>query len=294
MSRYTINGTLSADVAAAGTFTVSYPTGTNKGTYQGGVDHQLVIGANPALRHLDQFLAAPGATNITITNRGTSTWVAGSTFTLSLEVPGTHDLTDEKGRPAKRSNSAKIVQISLGSPITADADGISASQSVGAGANALLNGALLSGGKMVLDVPRNVVGAWTTASVITVTGKDEYGNTVIESAASGTTYTGKKAFKEITSISSSAAITLATFGTGDVLGLPVFLDNAGYILKELEDNAAAGAGTAVVADTAKATATTGDVRGTYDPASAADGSKAFRLLVALSDPVYFGAEQYDG
>lgn len=292
MSRFTIQGTINSDVANGGTFTVTYPSGTNKGTFTGAVKHGLSIGGKD-LVHFDQFLAAPGASNVTITNRSGSTWVAGLAYVLALEVPGERDVRDPNGKvPILRANSLRVVQVNLGAPITADADGISASQSVGVAGSFLLNGALLSGGKMVLDVPRNVVGAWTNTSVITVTGLDEYGNRVVESSASGTSMAGKKAFKEILSVTSSASITGATIGTGDVLGLPLFLESAGLVLKELQDGAAPTAGTVVVGDSAKATATTGDVRGTYDPNAACDGSKSFQLWVAYGDPAYRGPAQY--
>lgn len=294
MSRYTINGVLSADVANGATFNVSYPSGTNKGTFTGAFQHGFSINGQN-LRHYDQFLAAPGASNIVVTNRSGSTWPAGQAFVLMLEVPGPRDVRDENGKtPILRANSLRVVQVNLGAPIAADADGICASQAGTANTAMSLNGALLSGGKMVLDVPRNVVAAWTGTAVLTVTGKDEYGNTMVESSASGTSFTGKKAFKEITSVVPSANITAATVGTGDVLGLPLFVGSSGQLLKELEDGAAAVAGTLVVADTAKATATTGDVRGTYDPNSAADGSKSFQLWLGLSDPAYRGPSQFAG
>lgn len=294
MSVYTIQGVLAADVANGGTFTVNYPQGTNKGTFTGAVQHGLSIGGRD-LVHFDQFLAAPGASNVTITNRSGSTWAAGGAYVLGLEVPGPRDVRDENGKnPILRANSMRVVQINLGAPIAAAATGVSASQSVGVGAAFLLNGSLLAGGRMVFDVPRNVVAAWTGTSVITVTGKDEYGNTVVESSASGTTFAGKKAFKEITRVTSSAAITLATVGTGDVFGLPLFVETSGLLLKELQDGVAATAGTLVVADSAKATATTGDVRGTYDPNAAADGSRSFQLWLAESDPAYRGPAQFAG
>jgi len=139
------------------------------------------------------------------------------------------------------------------------------------------------------------VAAWTGTAVLTVTGTDEFGNTVVESSASGTSMAGKKAFKTVTSVVPSANITSATVGTGDVLGLPAFLPGAGRVLAELEDGAAATAGTLVAGvRTTPATATTGDVRGTYDPNSAADGSKAFELVVALDDPSDKGVAQYAG
>lgn len=294
MSRYTINGVLSADVANGGTFTVSYPTGTNRGTFTGAVQHGFSVNGQN-LRHFDQFLAALGASNVTITNRSGSTWPAGQAFVLMLEVPGQRDVRDENGKnPILRANSMRVVQVNLGSPIAAAANNICTSQAVGAGAAFVLNGALLVGGKVTLDVPRNVVAAWTGTAVITVTGLDEYGNVVVESSASGTSFAGKKAFKEITRITSSASITAATVGIGDVLGLPLFVESSGQLLRELQDGAAAVAGTLVVADTAKATATTGDVRGTYDPNAAADGSRSFQLLFMLSDPAYRGPSQFAG
>lgn len=294
MSRYTIQGVLSADVANGATFTVTYPSGTNKGTFTGAVQHGLSIGGKD-LVHFDSFLAAPGASNVTITNRSGSTWAANSAYVLMLEVPGERDVRTANGKnPILRANSMKLVQVNLGAPAAASANGIAASQSVGAAGSFLLNGALLSGGRMILDVPRNVVGAWTTASILTVTGKDEYGNTVVEVGASGTTFTGKKAFKEITSVTSSAAITAATLGTGDVFGLPLFVESSGQLIKELQDGVTAAAGTLVVGDSAKATSTTGDVRGTYDPNAAADGSRSFQLLFALADPAYRGPSQFAG
>ena len=128
--------------------------------------------------------------------------------------------------------------VTLGAPAAAAANNIAASQSVAAAASFSLNGSLLSAvatGKVILDVPRNVVAAWTTTSILTITGKDEYGNTMIEVSASGTSHTGKKAFKEITSVVSSASITGATIGTGKVLGLPVFVPTYAAIRSELEN-----------------------------------------------------------
>jgi len=87
-----------------------------------------------------------------------------------------------------------------------------------------------------------------------------------------------------------------TIGFGDVLGLPVFLPSAAFINAELQDGVAASAGTVVagLSPATVSTATTADVRGTYDPNAACDGSKVFELLVNLSDPTHRGNPQYDG
>jgi hypothetical protein len=143
-------------------------------------------------------------------------------------------------------------------------------------------------------VPRNVVAAWTTTAVLTVTGTDADGNTIVESSASGTSLAGKKAFKTITDVSTSVDITGLTVGHGDVLGLPIFVESPADVVGEIEDGAAATAGTVVGGVTTAATATTGDVRGTYDPNSACDGSAVFELDVLVASASYKGVTQYGG
>ena len=137
-----------------------------------------------------------------------------------------------------------------------------------------------------LDVPRAVsvslvVGG--TARVFTVTGTDYYGQAMSEAITSvaNTTVNGKKAFFQITSITVSGATTTAiTVGTTDILGAPVKFSNKGYIARVgWDDTLAEDAATVVSGVATTATTTTGDVRGTVVPSSAADGAK--RLVVAI-------------
>src|SRR3546814_1050600 len=76
---------------------------------------------------------------------------------------------------------SNICAVNLGAPLTADADGVCASQAITAAAGGTINGAFATGGVATFDVPRNVVAAWTTAAVLTVTGTDAYGNALVES-----------------------------------------------------------------------------------------------------------------
>lgn len=165
----------------------------------------------------------------------------------------------------------------FGAPAAAVANGIAQSQSITPPAAGVLNGSLVSGGVAVLDVPRNVVAAWTGAAVLTITGRDVYGRVMVEQSPSGTTHTGTKAFKTVTSITVSAAVTLFTAGTGDVLGLPFRVSANGLIAARA--NNAIDAGTFVPAVTTTPTATTGDVRGTFDPAVALNGSNTVAVLI---------------
>ncbi len=132
-----------------------------------------------------------------------------------------------------------------------------------------------------LDCPRAVsivsgTGTLTNRNV-TITGYDYYGQPMSEVIATGTvqstTVNGKKAFFQILSASISGALgaTIAV-GTTDILGLPVRVFNVAYIASVKSNSTLAqDAGTFVAADTATATTTTGDVRGTYVPATASNG-----------------------
>lgn len=292
MTAKRVEKTLGSAVASSGTFTVDYPANTNAGSFAD-------FGHKAWLEGLQYMAESPvdislsfGASNITVTWNGSTTIPAGSRVNVELNQLGVGNEFPANVGNIDGVTPASTVLLNLGAPDVADANGVCESQAINTTGS--LDGALVSGGEAVFDVPRNVVAAWTTTAVLTVTGEDEYGNTIVESSASGTSMTGKKAFKKVTAVESSTGITGATVGTGDVFGLPVYLPGSGYVLRELEDGAAPTAGTLVAGDDAEATATTGDVRGTYDPNSAADGAKVFALVAALPDPTYKGVSQYGG
>jgi hypothetical protein len=70
----------------------------------------------------------------------------------------------------------------------------------------------------------------------------------------------------------AGSATAVVVGTSDVLGIPVRVFNVAYVSSVKSNNTLAqDAGTFVAADTATASTTTGDVRGTYTPATASDG-----------------------
>lgn len=298
----TVSHTIASSAGAGATFTVSYPTGREAADYLGATDHKIFSNAHPMQSAASgNFSLSFGASNITVTISSTVTFVAGETIWLHLDRAeadgGVEDPAEELASSAVM-DAMQTVKISLGAPITADPNGICEAQSGAAGA-LTLDGALVSGGVATLDVPRNIVvdsGGADTAT-LTVTGTDYYGNDLVEEITlnGSTAVPGKKAFKTVISVVSDATISNGAFvGTGDVLGLPVFLGDAGDVLAELEDGAAASSGTVVAGATATPTATTGDVRGTYDPNSATDGSKDFDLIVAVRSTSYKGNTQYAG
>lgn len=296
MTIATIRGVLAAAVATAGTFTVGYPTGKDRGSFLQGVDHRLSV--------LGRVFVAPeditvsfGATVATITYNGATTLPAGSQFFVQLDEVGSAGPVFDAASGQQIYTPAELANLNLGSPGAAAANNILLSASVTAAVltATVLTGALVAGGVAVINARtgRNIVSAWTGASVLTVRGFDMYGKAMTESSASGITFAGKKAFKTVTSIQFSADVTLCTIGTGNVIGLPVHVPNASMVLKESTDGAAAVAGTLVAGlASTKSTASTADIRGTYVPNAAPDGSKAYLLLTALSEPAYLGAAQF--
>lgn len=283
----------SAAVAPAGTISIPYPTGKDSGAYALQGHSARSRGLMASLAFPEDFTLTFGTSAITLTYGGTTPIPASTELRVQLNRKGADgDLEDRVMPSTKQTAMRHLVEVSLGAPDVADADGISASQSTSGAA--LIDGALASGVVATFDVPRNVVAAWTNSAVITVTGTDAYGNVVVEASASGTSLAGKKAFKTITAVSMNASVTGLTVGSGDVLGLPIYLAGTGDVLKEKQDGAAPTAGAVVAGVLTEATATTGDVRGTYDPNAACDGAKAFDLIIVVDDPNYKGITQYDG
>lgn len=160
-----------------------------------------------------------------------------------------------------------------------------------------LDGVLATGAAglkvIVLDFPRNVVvtvthGAAVLAESGTITGKDVYGRDMSEDwsvTAGGVskTFTGKKAFKQITQVTITAAGDATTntnvIGIGQVFGFDV-LSTVASAVKEVVDGAVVTTGT-LVAASAVATA---DPRGTYSPATAPDGAHDYDAWVISDNP----------
>lgn len=252
-SHKTVSGSLASAVADAGTFTASYPARsspevglTDSGDFYNAFFHRLVMG-QAVLVYPKDFDLTFGTSSITVTNKTGASWPAASAWTLQLDEPGKKiwDVNaDGRNQPVVRSARADVVLLSLGAPDVLVSNGVCASQSIAAGTastttSATLDGSLASTNastglrEVVFDVPRAVQAAWTTTAVLCIEGKDEYGNTMVEKSASGTSHTGVKAFKKITRVWSSVAITSCTVGSTDVLGLPVFLPTRSHVRAEL-------------------------------------------------------------
>lgn len=298
MSKFQIlKGVLAAAVANGGTLVLNYPAGYTRGDFVMGTEHGVV--ANQVTYSSPEKVGfAFNAGNITITNNSGTIWPANAPYFVQLEQPGDKgsQLTEnnmgvqgKKFMPKVRVPETRYFD--LGSPVALNASGLRVAAAVaGAGALALL--------ATQLDVPRNITiqsAGNDAARTFTIESVDVYGNPVTEQVAGANigTAAGKKAhYGKVTVSVDAACAGNVNIGWGNVLGLPGYLSNAAFILKEIQDGAAAAAGTTVAGDQTQPSATTGDVRGTYVPNAAPDGTKSYGLLVALFDAGYMGAVQY--
>lgn len=120
----------------------------------------------------------------------------------------------------------------------------------------------------------------------TVKGYDVYGFPMTETitGANAGVASGKKAFKFVVSITQSASVaSTMSVGTGDVYGFPIRVDTIGYVGMVWNGSlVTANTGWLTSDTTTPATATTGDVRGTYGVQSASDGTKRLQVYVTPS------------
>jgi len=150
-----------------------------------------------------------------------------------------------------------------------------------------------------IATPRNVtIHLGSDNAIFTIEGEDLYQRTMIEKipAAAGKNE-GKKAFSKIHRITCNHPCTgHVLIGTGNRLGLPVFLPLAGYLIREIINGEGVTGGTIVAGETAYPTATTGDRRGTYTPPPnlPPDGKHNIHLLLSLLKPGNIGIPDYAG
>lgn len=300
MARFeTIATTLTAAVATGGSFNINYPAGKSADDYIGSAESWITSQSrNPIYQKEGHFSLSFGAANITVT-LNTGNFPNGEAVYLHVDIDNSNGAALLNVANQDKMAGLTAVKINLGAPAVSDADGAALAQAVAAAGNLTLNGALAAGGVVSFDVARGVVAVSTdigdTTQALTFTGTDEYGAALVETITlNGTTSVqGKKAFKSVTQIAISAAtIGNVSAGTSKVLGFPMFLGDVTDVVAEIEDGAAAVAGALVDGDVNAATASTGDVRGTYAPNSNPDGSKVFEIIAMLRDPTSKGVDQY--
>ena len=150
--------------------------------------------------------------------------------------------------------------------------------------------------------------ASATATSATVSGYDIYGYPMVETITltAGSQVSGKKAFKYIKSVVLNAADATHAYSvdTTDVFGLPIRSDSFGDILVNYASSLTAttlitAATNYLPSDRTTATATTGDVRGTFGAFTSSTGANKLVIrqspqpyMVQSANPGLFGVTQY--
>lgn len=184
-------------------------------------------------------------------------------------------------------------------PVTLQTNGLATTQNPGSGGSFTLTAGTGVTSRVradgtteyVLDTPRcvTITAAGANTAQYKVTGYDQYGQLMTQDLAAPSTSTvaTTKAFKTVISVTNrnaTAGTNGLTVGFNDKLGLPVRVTGVEYVVSVKFNGALAqDAGTFVAADqTNPATASTTDVRGSYTPSAAFNGSR--RLVMALALP----------
>lgn len=247
MGKTLIDGALSANLVQSGTVEFSYPDGKNKGSFTT-YDAALVTDSNDSFTTKDgQISVSLGATSATVTLEANTSIASGTGVILELNEFGHGPYKDQSEYKETLVDTVEKtrLQINLGNPAASDtdgiADGISATDSAQSYTSSSFTTAFQNDSNK-LDVPRNVTitGSAGADHVVTISGKDIYGDVVKENlTASGTTtIQGNKAFYEITGIDIAAGAASDTMdvGWGNKLGIPVFLEKWNDIVAQYVDD----------------------------------------------------------
>ena len=314
MAFLSLNATPSAAVATNGTIAFTLANASLWGQVKNEGGHQMYSRGLQAMFNFNagDFTLSASSTTVTLTYKGTSTIPANTLCELQLQTAGENNyLGDGKGTVLDqrevvkdafgniRANVARPIRVEFGAPATASATAILNAQALA------VTTVVTLATPFIMDVPRGLTikSSGADTAVITFRGFDEYNVAMSESLTlNGTSaVNGKKAFKTVVSYQAAAGAPSNNLSIGTqagVFGLPFFLAGgtsagAGYILKEVQDGTVATAGTFVGGDlTTPATATTGDVRGTWTPNGTPNGTIVFEVVAMATDLSFKGIAQY--
>ncbi len=290
-----LNTVLKQDLSPNDKIELKYPEGVTQGSFFGSIDHTLGIESR-FFRSPKDFIVIPTHDNIVIHWAANIRVPAGALMHFQLQEQGGEFYTDNKtGVTVKGMVHSPTFLVNLGSVADKDANYYVQANSVDEAGRLLLT-------NNKPDVPRNVtIHSNDDESTVTfvVEGEDVYLRPMIENIKGPTTgvINGKKAFAKINKITVSGRCNgNVSIGTGNRLGLPVFVPGQGYILQEMVNGMPITGGMIVAGELNVPTATTGDRRGTYSPPPSVplNGRDTIQLFLILPNPGNIGTPDFAG
>jgi hypothetical protein len=290
-----LNTVLKQDLSPNDKMELKYPEGVTQGSFFGASDHTLGIESR-FFRAPKDFIVIPTQENIVVQWTSNLKVPAGALMHFQFQEQGGDYYTDNRtGVTVKGMVQSPTFLVNLGSVTEKDQNFYVQSAEVP------------SAGRMLLsnnkpDVARNLIihsTADESAAIFTIEGEDVYLRPMIEQIKGPSTgiINGKKAFAKINKISiSTASKGSVSIGTGNRLGLPVFIPGQGYILQEMINGMPINGGMVVSGELNVPTATTGDRRGTYSPPPSVqlNGRDTIQLFLILPNPGNIGTPDFAG
>lgn len=212
-----------------------------------------------------------------------------------LRIGGASSAAVDGGQPGAPNSPIYAYQVT---PATLQADNVAVLQTVSGAIFTLAAGTSVTSTTVngttyyALDVARNLRATGgsvsTAATLITVAGLDTYRQPMTETftGPTGTAVTSTvKAFQYVRSITAAGNTTsTVSIGTGDVFGFPYRVATYGDTRIWWDIAGITNSVGITLAVTSAATATTGDVRGTYASATASNGARILSVWIAVQNP----------
>jgi hypothetical protein len=290
-----LNTILKQDLKPNDTLELAYPDGINQGSFFGAIDHTLGIESR-FFRSPKDFIVVPTFENLVIHWVANITVPAGALLHFQMQEQGGDFYTDPKtGVTVRGMVQSPTFLVNLGAIRDRDSNYyVQATNITSAGRLLLVNNKP--------DSPRNVtIHSNDNESDVffIIEGEDVYLRPMLEQIKGPVagSINGKKAFAKINKISVSGACKgSVSIGTGNRLGLPVFVAGQGYILQEMVNGMPISGGMVVPGELNIASATTGDRRGTYSPPPSVtlNGRDTIQLFLILPNPGNIGTPDFVG
>lgn len=291
MPYVSLNIFLEKSVATGDTIAIAYPQGRKRSDLRGGSDH--TIGINDLFfRSPKDFLLNFEHEHIAFTWLRQETIRAGSLLHFSIEDVSRDYYFDRKsGTIVQQMVSCPTFMINLNAPLPAKQSYFGSNLSPDPGGDIPLV-------HHEADVPRNltIYSSEDNHEVLfRLSGKDFYDNTIVQEIhgiEANQVIETSKTFARLDRVTAGRnARGNFSLGIGRILGLPVVIPGAGYILNELLDDQVIEKGTLITADHNAPTPASGDARGGYIPHESVhlDGKSNLNILAMLISPGNIGA-----
>lgn len=290
-----LNTVLKQDLIPNEKLELKYPEGVTQGSFFGAIDHTLGIESR-FFRAPKDFIVIPTHDNIVIHWSSNIRVPAGALMHFQFQEQGGDFYSDPRtGITVKGMVQSPTFLVNLGSMADKDPNFYVQSAPIPEAGRLLLT-------NNKPDAARNVIihsDADETHAVFTVEGEDVYLRPMVENIKGPSTniINGKKAFAKINRITVTEACNgNVSIGTGNRLGLPVFVPGQGYVLQEMVNGMPISGGMIVSGELNVPTATTGDRRGTYSPPPSVplNGRDTIQLFLILPNPGNIGTPDFAG